>query len=158
MKTVIALIAMALIAFTFLDRGTDPKLAEENRLLGQQYREANAKVAGVVTTPSGLQYRVLQTGTGNVHPGPTDRVKVHYHGTLIDGKVFDSSVERGEPITFGLDQVIPGWTEALQRMVVGEKARLVIPSELAYGERGAGRVIGPGATLIFEVELLGINE
>jgi len=109
-----------------------------------------------VTTTSGLQYTVLQAGTGATHPNATDRVKVHYHGTLIDGTVFDSSVDRGEPISFGLNQVIAGWTEGLQLMVEGEKTRLFIPSELAYGNRSAGK-IKPGSTLIFDVELLGIN-
>jgi peptidylprolyl isomerase len=104
-----------------------------------------------------LQYLVLNAGTGTEHPGPTDKVKVHYHGTMIDGSVFDSSVDRGQPIEFGLNQVIRGWTEGLQLMVVGEKSRLFIPSDLAYGDRGAGP-IPPASTLIFDVELLGINE
>ena len=118
----------------------------------------NAKADGVITTASGLQYKVLQVGHGSASPGPTDRVKVHYHGTLIDGTVFDSSVDRDEPISFGLNQVIKGWTEGLQLMVVGQKNRLFIPSDLAYGDRGAGGKIGPGSALIFDVELLGINE
>jgi peptidylprolyl isomerase len=125
---------------------------------GQVFLAENAKAEGVVTTASGLQYKVLQVGSGSASPGPNDRVKVHYHGTLIDGTVFDSSVDRGEPISFGLNQVIKGWTEGLQLMVVGQKNRLFIPSGLAYGDRGAGRTIGPGSTLIFDVELLGINE
>ena len=111
----------------------------------------------ITTTASGLRYEVLQEGTGSDHPGPTDRVKVHYHGTFKDGRVFDSSVDRGEPITFGLNQVIRGWTEGLQLMVVGQKNRFVIPPDLAYGARGAGQ-IPPNSTLVFEVELLGINE
>ncbi len=130
--------------------------ASENIELGQKFLENNSQSEGVQTTASGLQYKVLQPGTGEVHPTATDRVKVHYHGTMIDGTVFDSSVERGEPISFGLNQVIAGWTEGLQLMVVGEKTRLFIPSNLAYGNRAAGK-IKPGSTLIFDVELIGIN-
>ncbi len=130
--------------------------AKENIELGQQFLDANLQVDGVQSTSSGLQYQVLQHGTGDVHPTATDSVKVHYHGTLIDGTVFDSSVERGEPISFALNQVIKGWTEGLQLMVEGEKTRLFIPSNLAYGNRAAGK-IKPGSTLIFDVELLGIN-
>ena len=124
---------------------------------GLEFLAQNKAADGVNSTASGLQYKVLQAGTGADHPGPSDRVKVHYHGTLIDGTVFDSSVDRGEPIEFGLNQVIAGWTEGLQLMVVGEKTRLFIPSELAYGSRATG-AIGPDSTLIFDVELLGINE
>lgn len=125
---------------------------------GQDFLAANKNEEGVTETASGLQYKVLQAGSGGVHPSARDSVKVHYHGMLTDGSVFDSSVDRGEPISFGLNQVISGWTEGLQLMVVGEKTRLFIPSELGYGDRGAGPMIGPGATLIFDVELLGINE
>jgi len=110
---------------------------------------------GVVTLPSGLQYKILTPGTGEF-PKATDQVRVHYHGTFIDGKVFDSSVDRGEPVVFGVGQVIPGWTEALQLMPVGSKWKIYLPSEIAYGERGAGGDIGPNAALIFEVELLEI--
>ncbi len=123
---------------------------------GVEFLAQNETAEGVNSTASGLQYKVLQEGTGADHPGPSDRVKVHYHGTLIDGTVFDSSVDRGQPIDFGLNQVIAGWTEGLQLMVVGEKTRLFIPSDLAYGSRGSG-AIGPDSTLIFDVELLGIN-
>ena len=122
-----------------------------------KFLENNKNAEGVQVTDSGLQYLVLNQGSGDTHPGPTDKVKVHYHGTFIDGKVFDSSVDRGQPIEFGLNQVISGWTEGLQLMVVGEKTRLFIPSGLAYGDRGAGP-IPAGSTLIFDVELLGINE
>lgn len=118
----------------------------------------NANKEGVKVTDSGLQYLVLTKGSGTVHPTATDKVKVHYHGTLIDGTVFDSSVDRGKPISFGLGRVIKGWTEGLQLMVVGEKTRFFIPSDLAYGVRGAGSKIGPNTDLIFDVELLGINE
>lgn len=124
--------------------------------LGNGFLTENKSKPGVNTTPSGLQYLVLNEGTGDTHPKATDKVTVHYHGTLLDGSVFDSSVERGESITFGLNQVIPGWTEGVQLMVVGEKTRFFIPSHLAYGNSGAG-AIKPGSTLIFEVELLAIN-
>jgi len=133
--------------------------AEKSKLLEQEgiaYLAENAKKEGVVTTESGLQYEVLTKGSG-ASPTADDSVTVHYTGTLIDGTVFDSSVERGEPATFGVTQVIAGWTEALQLMSVGDKLRLVIPSDLAYGLRGAGPSIGPNSTLIFEVELLKIN-
>ncbi|MGB1109324.1 MAG: FKBP-type peptidyl-prolyl cis-trans isomerase [Gammaproteobacteria bacterium] len=158
LKIAVPVFAIALILFAIVHFSMNSEAEVDNKALGQQFLEENAKVEGVVTTASGLQYQVLEAGTGTAYPGPTDRVKVHYHGTLIDGTVFDSSVERGKPITFGLNQVIPGWTEGLQLMVVGAKARLFIPSDLAYGDRGAGGDIGPGATLIFDVELLGINE
>ena len=115
----------------------------------------NAKRTEVTTLPSGLQYEILTKGNGAI-PTSTDSVKVHYHGTLIDGTVFDSSVNRGEPATFGVTQVISGWVEALQLMPVGSKWKLYIPSNLAYGERGAGNSIPPHTTLIFEVELLDI--
>ncbi|ASJ73558.1 FKBP-type peptidyl-prolyl cis-trans isomerase [Granulosicoccus antarcticus] len=130
--------------------------AMENIQSGQTFLDENGKADGVQSTASGLQLMVLEPGTGSTHPSASDRVTVHYHGTLIDGTVFDSSVERGEPITFGLNQVIPGWTEGLQLMVEGEKTRLFIPSTLAYGNRAAGK-IEPGSTLIFDVELIGIN-
>ena len=109
----------------------------------------------MTTTASGLQYEVMKKGDGP-KPVPTDRVNVHYHGTLLSGKVFDSSVDRGQPIAFGVQEVIKGWTEALQLMPVGSKWKLFIPSEIAYGANGAGGDIGPNETLIFEVELLGI--
>jgi FKBP-type peptidyl-prolyl cis-trans isomerase len=122
----------------------------------QAFLDANRQKAGVKVTATGLQYRVLTPGTG-ASPKPTDQVTVHYTGRLTDGTVFDSSVERNEPATFGVSEVIAGWTEALQLMKVGDKWELVIPSELAYGERGAGYQIPPYATLIFEVELLKVN-
>ena len=125
---------------------------------GKDFLAENAKKPEVTSTPSELQYQVMRKGNGTVRPKATDKVKTHYHGMLINGKVFDSSVDRGEPISFGLNQVIKGWTEGLQLMSVGDKFKFFIPYELAYGERGAGGSIPPYATLIFEVELLGINE
>lgn len=123
---------------------------------GEQFLQENALKDGVITTESGLQYEVIKMGKGK-KPQATDKVKVHYHGTLIDGTVFDSSVERGEPITFGLNQVIAGWTEGVQLMPVGSKFKFYIPQELGYGSRQSGK-IPPYSTLIFEVELLGIEK
>lgn len=122
---------------------------------GQAFLAENAKREGIVALPSGLQYEILTKGDGKL-PTANDTVKVHYHGTLIDGQVFDSSVRRGEPAQFGVTQVISGWVEALQLMPVGSKWKLYIPSQLAYGSQGAGQMIGPNSTLIFEVELLEI--
>jgi FKBP-type peptidyl-prolyl cis-trans isomerase len=122
----------------------------------QEYLEANAKKDGVKVTASGLQYRVIQQGDGSRPADGNAEVEVHYEGKLIDGTVFDSSYQRGESISFFLNQVIPGWTEGVQLMPVGSKYEFVIPSELGYGQRGAGGVIPPNATLIFEVELLKI--
>ena len=132
------------------------KKKQANIEAGKNFLNENAQRDGVTTTESGLQYEVLKEGTGNL-PKETDKVTVHYHGTLIDGTVFDSSVDRGEPATFPVNGVIPGWVEALQLMKVGAKYKLFIPSDLAYGERGAGGAIGPNATLVFEVELISIN-
>ncbi len=129
------------------------KMAEVNKAAGEAFLAENAKRAEVKTTPSGLQYEVLTQGDGP-SPLPTDQVEVHYTGKLIDGTTFDSSVDRGVPATFGVTQVIPGWVEALQMMNAGSKWRLYIPSDLAYGPNGAGGVIGPNATLIFDVELI----
>lgn len=133
------------------------KKATEGRSAGEAFLAENAKKAGITTTASGLQYEVLTMGEG-AKPVATDKVTVHYHGTLTDGKVFDSSVDRGEPASFPLNGVITGWTEALQLMPIGSKFRIFLPSDLAYGERGAGQLIGPHATLIFEVELLSIDK
>jgi FKBP-type peptidyl-prolyl cis-trans isomerase FklB len=123
---------------------------------GQEFLEENKKREGVTVTESGLQYEVITVGTGE-KPTALDTVKVHYHGTLMDGKVFDSSVERKQPAEFQVGGVIAGWTEALQLMPVGSKWKLTIPAKLAYGGQGAGRDIGPHATLVFEVELLSIK-
>jgi len=128
----------------------------ENAEIGRKFLEENGKRAEVTTLPSGLQYEVVTKGDGP-KPSATSKVRVHYEGKLLDGTIFDSSIQRGEPITFGLNQVIPGWTEGLQQMPVGSKYILYIPSDLAYGAQGAGQMIGPGATLIFTVELLGIE-
>ena len=124
-----------------------------NKAEGKAFLEENAKKPNVITTESGLQYEVLREGSGE-KPGPADRVKVNYEGKLLDGTVFDSSYKRGEPIVFGVGQVIKGWTEGLQLMPAGSKYRFYIPEDLAYGERGAGSDITPFATLIFDVELL----
>lgn len=128
---------------------------EKNQKAGEDFLAANKNKPGVVTLPDGLQYEIIKAGTGP-KPKAEDEVKCHYHGTTIDGKVFDSSVERGEPANFPVNRVIPGWTEALQLMPVGSKWKLYIPAALAYGERGAGADIKPNSTLIFEVELLEI--
>jgi FKBP-type peptidyl-prolyl cis-trans isomerase FklB len=130
--------------------------AVDNKKKGEEFLAANAKKEGVKTLPSGLQYLVLKEGTGK-KPGPTDEVEVHYHGTLIDGSVFDSSVDRGEPASFPVNRVIPGWTEALQLMKEGAKWRVFIPSKLAYQQRGSPPKIGPNETLIFEIELLHVK-
>ncbi len=155
MKIFIALAAVGILWFIvnqFMNSGK----AKENIQLGQEFLEKNSTEDGVQSTASGLQYKVLQAGTGTAHPSASSKVKVHYHGSLLDGSVFDSSVDRGEPISFGLNQVISGWTEGVQLMVEGEKTRFFIPSELAYGNRSAGK-IKPGSTLIFDVELLEIQ-
>ena len=132
------------------------KAGEANKKEGQEFLAANKNKAGVVTLPSGMQYEILNEGTGKT-PTRTDNVTTHYKGTLIDGTVFDSSYERGQPATFPVNGVIAGWTQALMMMKEGAKWRLYIPSELAYGAQGAGADIGPNATLIFDVELLKVN-
>jgi peptidylprolyl isomerase len=157
MKIVIIIAVLAAVFFLY-QRGMPKESVSNNENLqaGAAFLKANSQEDGVVTTASGLQHLQLKTGSGTAHPNATDRVTVHYHGTLIDGTVFDSSVERNEPATFGLNQVIPGWTEGVQLMVVGEKIRFFIPSSLAYGNRNSGP-IKAGSTLIFDVELLAIN-
>jgi len=133
------------------------KMGEVNAKAGEEFLAKNATRPEVKVTATGLQYEVLTEGNGET-PSKSDRVTVHYTGKLIDGTVFDSSVERGEPATFGVTQVIPGWVEALQMMKTGAKWRLYIPSALAYGPNGAGGAIGPNATLIFDVELIKIEK
>ncbi len=144
--------------FTELERKKQAEAAEAGKKAkeeGERFLAENAKKAGVTVTPSGLQYEVLCEGNGR-QPSATDTVRCHYHGMLIDGTVFDSSVQRGEPCSFGLNQVIAGWTEGVQLMKEGSKFRFYIPYNLAYGERGAGGSIPPYAALIFEVELFEI--
>lgn len=145
-------------AFEEINNRMQAKQAEQAKGLaveGEAFLAENAKKAGIVTTASGLQYEVITQGTGE-KPTATSKVKTHYHGTLIDGTVFDSSVDRGQPIDFPVNGVIAGWTEALQLMPVGSKYRLYIPYQLAYGERGAGASIKPFSALIFDVELIDI--
>ncbi len=132
-------------------------LSEKNKKEGEAFLEQNKKKPGVITMPSGLQYKILVNGKGK-SPKATDTVTVNYKGTLIDGTEFDSSYKRGQPATFAVNGVIPGWTEALQLMKEGSKWQLFIPPNLAYGERGAGRDIGPNAVLIFEIELISIKQ
>ncbi len=143
---------------TLMAKATETQKAagEKNQKAGEAFLAANAKKDGVKTTASGLQYKVIKSGTGP-SPKATDTVKVHYQGTLVDGTVFDSSIERGEPATFPVKGVIPGWTEALQLMKVGDKWQLFIPAKLAYGEDGPDP-IGPNSSLIFDVELLSIEK
>ncbi|NDK55458.1 FKBP-type peptidyl-prolyl cis-trans isomerase [Pontibacter fetidus] len=128
----------------------------ENKKAGEAFLAENKNKAGIKTLPSGLQYEIINEGTGK-SPSASDKVTTHYHGTLIDGTVFDSSYERGQPATFPVNGVIAGWTEALQLMKEGAKWRLYIPSDLAYGSQGAGGVIGPDTTLIFDVELISVH-
>ncbi len=145
-------------AFEEINNRMQAKQAEQTKLqaaAGEAFLAENAKKAGIVVTASGLQYEVITQGTGAI-PTATSKVKTHYHGTLIDGTVFDSSVKRGQPIDFPVNGVIAGWTEALQLMPVGSKWRLYIPHNLAYGERGAGASIAPFSALIFDVELIDI--
>lgn len=132
------------------------EMLNKNLEVGKAFLEENKNRENITVLPSGLQYEILKEGNGE-KPKATDSVRCHYHGTLIDGTVFDSSVERGQPAVFGVNQVIKGWVEALQLMSVGSKWRLYIPSDLAYGRQGAGSSIEPNSTLIFDVELLGIE-
>lgn len=134
----------------------EAKLQDVNKKAGEQYLAENAKRPEVHTTASGLQYEVIKEGEG-ASPKVTDKVTVHYTGALIDGRVFDSSVERGEPATFGVSQVIPGWVEALQMMKPGAEWRIFVPSSLAYGPQGAGGIIGPNMTLIFDIKLIKVG-
>lgn len=156
MKFIVLVVVIALVIFYFARSSVNKKEAVENIAIGKDFLTKNKANQDVVETASGLQYQVLQKGQGNAHPSASSSVKVHYHGLLLDGSVFDSSVERGEPISFPLNQVIKGWTEGVQLMVVGDKFKFFIPSELAYGNRSTGKITA-GSLLIFEVELLEIN-
>lgn len=155
-KIVLIILAICIAGFFFYRTWNNNKAAEKNLALGQAFLLENGQKSHILTTDSGLQYQVLQVGTGQVHPTATSQVKVHYEGRLLDGSVFDSSIQRNSPITFGLNQVIKGWQEGVQLMVEGEKARFFIPSHLAYGKSGSGP-IPPASTLIFDVELLEIQ-
>ncbi|USD67958.1 FKBP-type peptidyl-prolyl cis-trans isomerase [Vibrio sp. SCSIO 43136] len=152
-KIVFPIIIFVLAGFFIYRTWTNHKANDENFAIGQAFLAENGQKEGVITTESGLQYQVLTQGDGEERPTINSTVTVHYHGTLIDGTVFDSSVERNEPISFNLGQVIAGWQEGVQLMTRGEKLRLFVPSNLAYGTRGAGP-IKPGSTLIFDVELI----
>ena len=156
MKMLLAVVVIAGVIFYFFTSMNNQKAAQENIEKGSAFLAQNKTKEGVETTTSGLQYQYLTKGDGTVHPKASDTVTVHYHGTLIDGTVFDSSVERGEPIAFPLNRVIPGWTEGVQLMVIGDKMRFFIPSDLAYGNRNMGKIAG-GSTLIFDVELIAID-
>ncbi|MEP4889368.1 MAG: FKBP-type peptidyl-prolyl cis-trans isomerase [Aliiglaciecola sp.] len=156
MKFIVLAVVIALAVFYFNRNSNNKKLAVENTATAKAFLTKNKANEGVVETASGLQYQVLQKGDGEAHPTATSTVKVHYHGTLIDDTVFDSSVDRGQPISFPLNQVIAGWTEGVQLMVVGDKFKFFIPADLAYGDNATGSIT-PGSLLIFEVELLDIQ-
>lgn len=149
--------AVLLLAGCSKDEPATASKSESAVPTGPVANATNAPSTDVVTTASGLKYQVLKRGTGTVSPKASDTVKVHYHGTLLDGTVFDSSVQRGEPISFPLNAVIPGWTEGLQLMKVGDKFKFTIPPDLAYGPNSPSPKIPPNSTLVFEVELLGIQ-
>ena len=156
MKFVILAVAIALAAFYFVKNSNSKKAALANIEIGKAFLATNKANEGVLETVSGLQYQILKKGEGSVHPSANSTVKVHYHGTLLDGTVFDSSVERNQPISLPLNRVIKGWTEGVQLMVVGETFKFFIPSDLAYGNSATGK-IQSGSLLIFEVELLEIQ-
>ena len=157
MMNLLVVVITVLLVYLFTKRfHNSKKQTGVNIQKGQEFIDLHKDDQGVTLLESGMLYQVLREGTGEAHPAPSDKVTVHYHGTLIDGTVFDSSVDRGQTIDFYLNQVIPGWTEGLQKMVVGEKARLSIPSNLAYGNRSVGTIPG-GSLLIFDVELIAIN-
>lgn len=156
MKFFILAVAIALAAFYFVRSSNNKKIAFENIERGKEFLAANQTNEAIVQTPSGLQYQILKKGEGTVQPTASSTVKVHYHGTLLDGTVFDSSVQRNEPISFPLNRVIAGWTEGVQLMVTGDTFKFFIPAKLAYGNSVAGK-IKPGSLLIFEVELLEVE-
>ena len=157
-NTIVYIAVGALLAYALYRAfaGTSGTSVAGNFEEGEAFLAENKLKEGVQETDSGLQYLVLEAGQGTESPGPKTKVSAHYHGTLIDGTVFDSSVERGQPLDFGLNQVIRGWTEGLQLMVEGQKVRLFVPSKLGYGSRPAGSIPG-GSVLIFDVELITIN-
>jgi len=156
MKIALIILVIACIAFYFYNNANNQKAAALNQEKGSAFLAENAKKDGVKTTASGLQYEVLQSGSGESYPTASSTVRVHYHGTLIGGTVFDSSVDRGETISFPLNRVIPGWTEGVQLMKVGDKFRFYIPPNLGDGNRTACK-IPAGSTLIFDVELFEIQ-
>ncbi|MDG1750166.1 MAG: FKBP-type peptidyl-prolyl cis-trans isomerase [Thalassotalea sp.] len=153
---VFLVIVIALAIFLFIRSNNNKALAEENIKIGEQFLATNKTVEGVIETESGLQYQIMKSGEGSENPSPTSKVSVHYHGTLLDGTMFDSSVVRGKPLSFGLNQVIKGWTEGVQLMVEGDKFKFFIPATLGYGNSASGKIL-PGSLLIFEVELLAIQ-
>ncbi len=155
-KIIVLIVLVGLIAFYFSRQSVNKEAALKNIQLGETFLRKNKAQTDIIETESGLQYQVLTKGSGDTHPTAHSKVKVHYHGTLLDGTVFDSSVERNQPISFGLNQVISGWTEGVQLMVEGEKTRFFIPASLAYGNSATGK-IPPGSVLIFDVELLKIE-
>ena len=153
---VFLVIIVVFVIFLLVRNNNNKALAVENIQIGDKFLATNKAVEGVIETESGLQYQVLASGEGTEHPSANSKVTVHYHGTLLDGTMFDSSVVRGKPLSFGLNQVIKGWTEGVQLMVVGDKFKFFIPSTLGYGDRAAGK-IAAGSLLIFEVTLLEIQ-
>lgn len=156
MKFIVIAVVIGLVIFYFARNSSNKKDALENITIGKTFLVANKSQPEVVETASGLQYQILQKGQGSTNPSANSTVKVHYHGMLINGTVFDSSVERGQPISFSLNQVIKGWTEGVQLMVAGDKFKFFIPPELGYGDRSTGK-IPAGSLLIFEVELLDVK-
>jgi peptidylprolyl isomerase len=156
MKYVFVAVIIGLVVYLFIRNANNKEAASENLAAAEVFLAENKTKDGVIETASGLQYEVLQKGLGETKPSAHSTVKVHYHGSLLDGTVFDSSVDRGEPISFPLSRVISGWTEGVQLMVEGDKYRFYIPSSLAYGNKATG-AITPGSLLIFDVELLEIQ-
>ena len=156
MRMLIAVIVIAAVIFYFYTSSNNQKAALENIEKGKAFLAENKTKEGVQETPSGLQYLVLESGDSDIKPKAADSVTVHYHGTLIDGSVFDSSVDRNQTIDFPLNRVIKGWTEGLQLMAIGDKYRFFIPADLGYGNRSAGS-IPAGSLLIFDVELIAVN-
>lgn len=156
MRIALAVVVIACVIFYFFTTMNNQKVAKANEEKGALFLADNGKREGVITTPSGLQYELLIAGNGERHPAATDTVRVHYHGTLTDGTVFDSSVDRGETIAFPLNRVIKGWTEGVQLMKEGDKFRFFIPASLGYGNRSVGKIPG-GSVLIFDVELIAIE-